>query len=360
MLQRSSRNVPEEQLQSYYRELKSYSVEPLWLAQAEVQATEPKSKAVPYLWRWRELRPQALRAGELVGTEQAERRVLRLLNPGLEGRTATTTTLFAGLQIVLPGEFARAHRHTLAALRFIIESDGGYTVVNGECIPMHPGDLVLTPNWTWHDHGNDTRQPMIWLDGLDIPLVRFLDATFYESYPEDVQPVTEPVEASVARYGSAVLQPAGEKPAAPYSPLWRYPWEQTRSALERLAALEAGSPYDGVLMDYTNPITGRWVMPTISCHIQLLRPGERTKAHRHTVSAVYHVVEGRGLSIVDRQKLEWEGKDVFCVPGWAFHEHENRSATEPAILFSYTDAPVLRTLDLYREQAHPRGSQLGS
>ena len=163
MLARSKTKATQAELESYYRELQPFSVAPLWTEGARAGlATEPKSKAVPHLWRWRDLRPRALHAGELIGTQDAERRVLRLLNPGIPERTATTNSLFAGLQIVMPGEIARAHHHTPAALRFIIESEGGYTNVNGEPIPMLPGDLVLTPNWTWHDHANNTNSPMIW------------------------------------------------------------------------------------------------------------------------------------------------------------------------------------------------------
>ncbi len=356
MLSRSSPEATQAVLQSYYQDLQGYSVAPLWTVQEEALVSEPKSKAVPHLWRWRELRPQALRAAELIGTQDAERRVLMLLNPGLAGRIATTNSLFSGLQIVMPGESARAHRHTPAALRFIIDSDGGYTTVDGDRIPMHPGDLVLTPNWTWHDHGNDTNSPMIWLDGLDIPLVHLLESVFFEPYPEDVQPVTEPTDSTFLKYGAGALTPTWTTSASSHSPLMHYPWDQTWQALMRLAPAVEGSPYDGVMLEYTNPTTGGPAFPTMGCHVQLLRPGESTKSHRHTSSAIYHVVEGQGRSIVDGQQLEWEPKDVFCVPGWTFHEHVNGSSSEPAVLFSFTDIPVLRSLSLLREQANPQGS----
>ena len=318
---------------------------------------EPKSKAVPHLWRWSGLRPKALRAGELVGTQDAERRVLMLLNPGLDGRIATTNSLFSGLQIVMPGEAARAHRHTPAALRFVIQSQGGYTTVDGEKIPMHPGDLLLTPNWTWHDHGNDTADPMIWLDGLDLPLVHLLESVFYEPFSEDVQPVTHPVDGSRNLYGAGSLSPGWQTSEGAHSPLMHYPWEQAREALLRLAPDTDGSAHDGVILEYTNPRTGGPVMPTMACHVQLIRPGEHTLAHRHTSSVIYHVVQGRGTSVVDGQALNWEEKDVFCVPGWAFHEHINESNSEPALLFSFSDQPVLRSLNLLREQDHPQKHQ---
>lgn len=352
MLKRSSITVPESQLNAYYEGLKDYSLAPLWTMEREGgYDMQPKSEAVPFVWHWRDLRPQAMRATELVGTAEAERRVLRLMNPGIYEKSAATNTLFAGIQIVMPGEVARAHRHTMAALRMIIESEGGYTVVDGESIPMLPGDLVLTPNWTWHDHANDSGAPMMWLDGLDSPLVRMLESEFRESYSQEVQPASEAVDTSLAKYGSGGLRPVGAGPATAHSPLMHYPWTQTRAALERLADASTGDAYDGIAMEYVNPVTGGPTMPTIGCYAQMLRPGRRTQSHRHTSSAVYYVVEGEGATVVDGVRLEWETNDVFCVPGWSFHEHVNQSSSRPAFLFSYTDVPVLRSLDLYREEA---------
>ncbi|MCS5669076.1 MAG: cupin domain-containing protein, partial [Dehalococcoidia bacterium] len=171
MLSNSNSTATPEILENYYKELEGFNLAPLWNVQEEALVDEPTSKASPHIWRWKDLEPKAIRAGELIGTADAERRVLMLLNPAIKDRIATTNSLFSGLQIVMPGEAARAHRHTPSALRFIINSDGGYTTVNGDRIPMYPGDLVLTPSWTWHDHSNESGEPIIWLDGLDIPLV---------------------------------------------------------------------------------------------------------------------------------------------------------------------------------------------
>src|SRR5262249_42878206 len=319
MLQRSNIVSSEEELQAFYAQLRDQHVTPAWIGGGI--SVEPRSKAVPYVWHWRDLRPQAMRAAALVGTEQADRRVLRLHNPELEGSSGSNT-LVANIQIVMPGEIARAHRHSGSALRFIIEGQGGYTVVNGDRIPMYPGDLVLTPNWTWHDHANDTNAPMIWLDGLDSPLIRMLECGFREQFAAEAQSVGVGADPSFAKYGAGGLRPAWEQaPTAPYSPLWHYPYTQAREALERLAAEGASSPFDGIIMEYPNPVTGGPAMPTIGCYVQLLRPGEHTQAHRHTSSVAFHVIEGSGYSIVDGQRLDWEDKDVFCVPGWAFQDH---------------------------------------
>jgi gentisate 1,2-dioxygenase len=338
----------EAELQDYYAQLRSQHITPAWIGGGITR--EPKSKAVPWVWHWRDLRPQAMRAAQLVGTEQAERRVLRLTNPELPGQSASNT-MVANIQIVMPGEIARAHRHSGSALRLIIEGTGGYTVVNGARLPMAPGDLVLTPNWTWHDHANDTDAPMIWLDGLDTPLVRMLEAGFYEDYYKETQTIGEGANSSFAKYGDGGLRPAWEAaPATRYSPLWHYPMSQARAALERLAAERSGSPFDGIILEYTNPLTGGSAMPTIACFVQMLRAGERTQAHRSVCRTNYHVIEGRGYSIVGGTRLDWEDKDVFTVPTWTFREHANDS-DRPAFLFSFTDAPVMKALDLYREEA---------
>src|SRR5712691_11152162 len=295
MLQRSNIVSSEEELQDFYAQLQAQHVTPAWISGGV--SVEPRSTAVPAVWHWCDLRPQAMRAAELVGTEQAERRVLRLHNPGLPGASASNT-LVANIQIVMPGEIARAHRHSPSALRLIIEGEGGYTVVNGTRIPMAPGDLVLTPKWTWHDHANDTEAPMIWLDGLDTPLVRMLEAGLYEEYGEESQSVGVGTDPSMAKYGAGGLRPAwGTTPAARYSPLWHYPLSQARATLERLAAEEIGSPFDGVILEYTNPLTGGPTTPTIACYIQMLRRGENTQAHRQVCCTNYHVIEGSGYSL---------------------------------------------------------------
>jgi gentisate 1,2-dioxygenase len=317
MLKLSTIESSEAERQAYYAELRAQHVVPLWISAGVT--VEPRSKAVPYVWRWRDLRPQALRAAQLVGTEEAERRVLRLANPELAALSASTT-LSANIQIVMPGEIARAHRHSPAALRLIIEGKGGYTVVDGNRLPMAPGDLVLTPRWTWHDHANDTDAPMIWLDGLDSPLVRMLEAGFYEEYEGERQPIGE-----------------GEPSAR-----WYFPFARARAALERMTGADR-------LLEYTDPTSGGPAMPTIACHLRMLRPGERSRPWRAVCCTNYHVIEGSGYSIVDDRRLDWDDKDVFTVPTWTFHEHVN-SGDRPAFLFSFTDAPIMKALGWYREE----------
>ena len=274
-----------------------------------------------------------------------------LLNPGLEGRVATTHTLFAGIQLILPGEVARTHRHTPGALRFIIEGKGAYTVVDGEKMTMAPGDFVLTPNWTWHDHGSESAGPVIWLDGLDLPLARML-----EGGEDPLFVARRLVRMAVEDIGEAdplsLLVATAAKDAYDFlgSPLLKYAWTDARAALMHLGP-EVASPFDGLRLEYVNPVTGGPSLPTMASFLQRLTPGLQTQAHRHSASAVYLAVEGQGRTTIEGKAYDWAPGDVFAVPTWSWHAHENLSASADAILFSFTDAPVMQALDLYREQA---------
>lgn len=338
---------PDPALAAFEAELASQHMEGHW-QEAVYLPTEPYVRIQPYLWKWDLIRRQLLRAGELVPIRGGDaRRTLRLLNPG---RKATTHTIHMSVQLVKPGEVAEAHRHTLAALRFVVEGAGAYTTVEGERFRLYPGDLILTPQWTYHDHANDTAEPIIWLDGLDSPLViGALDALFLEQYPEPVQPITRPDGWTLHQAGLARPLRHGGTPASPTA---YYPWAIVSRELEALAQCE-GSPYDGVVLEYVNPFTGGPTMPTIGCWLQMLRPGERTRRHRHTSCSIFHVVRGSGCTLVNDTRLEWSKGDVFVVPNWTWHAHANASATEDAVLFSMTDVPVYQAFGLYREQGEP-------
>lgn len=338
-------------LQALFAALPPLGLAPLWTQYHHMLTPTPQGKAEPYLWRFADLRPHLLRAGELVSTKEAERRVFMMVNPGLAGQAAATSTLYAGMQLILPNEIARAHRHSPAALRVVVEGHGAYTTVEGERCLMEPGDLILTPSWTWHDHGNHTTEPMIWLDGLDIPLVTALDAIFTEHHTREQAGVYKPDDASTRLYSQAGLRPASAATeTAPFSPLLHYAWKRVAAALEALPD-SAATPYDDLLLDYTNPHTGGPVLPTMGCTAQYLRPGIRTQAHRHASSSVYLVIAGKGQSLINGQEFLWEQGDVFAIPAWASHAHSNRSQTAPAALFAFSDAPVIRALGLYRETA---------
>src|SRR5579885_249410 len=249
--------------QAFYDRIAPANLSPLWEQLHNLVTPEPRPACLPAIWRYREVRPFLMQAGALITAQEATRRVLMLMNPGLNGEATVTGSLFAGLQLILPGEVAPAHRHTQSALRFIIEGQGAYTAVDGERTAMRPGDFVITPSWTWHDHGNETEEPMVWLDGLDIQIVKLLGASFAEGYPDDVQPVSRPEGDSLARFGQNLL-PVDWKPEVKTSPVFNYPYSRTREALDTLARNDAPDPYHGHKLRYVNPASGEFAMPTIA------------------------------------------------------------------------------------------------
>lgn len=340
------------ELVDYYRRLSELGTGALWTVANKIEPWEPVSTSVPMLWRYADLRDHVLKALDLVTPEQAGRRVVYLENKGRADVVAAVGWLYSGLQVMKPGECASSHRHSASALRFIMEGRGAFTNVDGHKMTLGPNDFVLTPNGTWHEHGvAEDGEICIWQDGLDIPMMNALEANFYEVHPDLNQAVSFPVDDSTATWAGAALRPASTPWNKPYSPLLKYEWGRTYEALQRFAAVTDGSPYDGVHMDYVNPNTGGPVMQTIGASMQMLRPGERTKAHRQTGSFVYQCAKGQGYSIINGRRFDWRERDIFVVPAWMYHEHANASDTEDACLFAFHDLPVMRALGLYREEA---------
>jgi len=340
------------ELLGYYDELERLEAGALWTVANKIEPWQPKSTSVPVLWRYRDLRDHVLRSLDLVTPEKAGRRVIYLNNPGRRDVAAAVGWLYSGLQVMRPGEVASAHAHSASALRLIMEGAGAYTIVDGHKMTLGANDFVLTPNGTWHEHGVAADgSDCIWQDGLDIPLVNALEANFYAVHPDMQQGVGHPVDDVAQLWGNPGLRPTTGDWSKAYSPLLKYEWAPTYEALCRVAKASDGSPFDGILMNYVNPATGGPVMQTIGAAMQLLRPGERTKAHRHTGSFIYQVAKGSGHSIIDGRRFDWQERDIFCVPSWAWHEHANASASEDACLFSFNDLPVMQALGLYREEA---------
>ncbi len=333
-------------LASYYDEdCDPKNLAPLWEVLHTFARSTPHSDCQPYIWRYDQIRDTLLKSADLITAEEAERRVLILENPGMRGRYRVTTSLYAGLQLIMPGEIAPAHRHTQSALRFIIEGSGAYTAVEGEKTIMSEGDFVITPSWTWHDHGNETDSPMIWLDGLDVPLIETLDVTFAEQYPNKVHPTTRPDGDSIARYGSG-LMPVDHQQKSPTSPVFNYPYARTREVLEQMRKTEEWDLCHGLKLRYVNPDNGQSAMPTIGTFMQLLPKGYETSTYRSTDATVYSVVEGSGRSVIGEQIFEWSKHDHFVVPCWAPQHHV---ADEEAVLFSFSDRPIQVGMGLWRE-----------
>ena len=332
---------------AFYARIDRQHMTPLWTVLGDLVTPEPRSGCVPFGWRFADIRAAMLEAGGLITAREAERRVLILENPGLRGQSRITTSLYAGVQLVLPGEVAPAHRHTQSALRFVLEGQGAHTAVDGERTIMGYGDFVITPPMAWHDHGNETDAPMFWLDGLDIPVVSFLDASFAEMLGEEEQPLTRATGQSYAEYGHALVPDGADPGSRHVSPIFNYPYERSLETLEAMARGRDPDPCHGWKLRYTNPLNGEDAMPTIGTAIRRLPPGA-TIPYRTTSATTFVATQGAGRSRVGETVIEWGPRDVFVIPSWKSVVHEV-DAGDDAVLFSFNDEPIQKKLGLYRE-----------
>lgn len=337
-----------DERQEFYARLAEKNTAPLWESFKQLFPLQPTPSCLPVLWDYTaDIRPLVLEAGRLISAREATRRVLILENPGLHGTSRITQSLYAGIQMILPGEIAPTHRHTASAIRFILEGEGAYTAVEGERTTMRPGDFILTPAWTYHDHGNPGDEPCLWLDGLDFPLVNIFDAPFGETYPEEMQPVTKSEGDALLRYGANML-PVDYVPQQKASPIFNYPYSRTREALHGLYRNGPLHPCHGIKLQYIDPSSGGSPMAAMGAFMQLLPAGFRGAAHRATDSTIFCAVEGRGRTRVGETSLEWKALDVFVAPSWYPVVHET---DEESVLFSFSDRPAQKALGYWREQA---------
>lgn len=347
-MQQSDQLSPDKQrhLEAFYARANPHGLSPLWLSLAGLVPAQPKTPAQASIWRYDEVRPFLIEASSLIGTEEAERRVLMLENFGMPGEAKITRSLYAGLQIIQPSEYARRHRHTAAALRFMIEGTGGWTSVDGERTYMEPGDFVVTPSWTWHEHGNEGTGPVVWMDVLDVHIVNLLDSGFREDHDEQVIPVQRTTGASSWAFGMNML-PVNCDRRRTTSPLFNYPYAKAREALHGLTKDTACDPHFGFRLRYANPVNGDWAISTIATWIQLLPKSFQTQNYRSTDGTVFVVAEGSGRSHIGGVSIDWRKGDIFVVPSWSKVRHE---ASEEAVLFGASDRVVQEKLGLWREQ----------
>ncbi len=335
--------------QDFYARIRPLNLTPLWEELHALVPREPQTPCVPALWRYDEVRPFLMESADLITAEEAVRRVLVLENPAIPGRSSITQSLYAGLQLIMPGEIAPSHRHVQSALRFIVDGKGAYTTVGGERTTMYPGDFIITPSWAWHDHGNEgiagASEPVVWLDGLDIPMVRFFDAGFAENDDARAQQVAVPEGHSLARFGHNMV-PVRHGHTSATSPIFSYPYARSREALATLQRNEAPDAWHGHKLRYINPLTGGAPMPTIATFLQLLPKGFAGRTHRQTDGAVYSVVEGRGTARIGDTRFDFGPRDTFVVPSWA---PLRLAASEDAVLFSFSDRPVQQAMGVLRE-----------
>lgn len=345
----SSGANPKGALEDYYRRIEGDCLVPLWERLADLLPAEPHVHARPYLWDYEALRPRLLESAGLIEEDEAERRVLILENPALEGKSAATDTLFAGLQLMMAGERAPPHRHSPAALRFVLESDNAYTTVNGERFEMHHGDVILTPSWCWHGHGHVGDEPVIWLDILDLPTVRSLGPRFAERREEGP---SDPIGGNSSHYlygmNMSPVLAGGTKAGRSI----RYPYERSREVLEHLKSESELDPAVGLKMEYRDTAGGDSVLPTISAFLQLLPAGFTGNPYQSTESFVYCVVEGRGRVSIGTSDaavyFDYKPNDIFVVPCWYEHAF---SVADETVLFSASDRAVQSRLGLWRERA---------
>jgi gentisate 1,2-dioxygenase len=333
--------------EQFYRRIDQYNLTPLWEVLGALVPNAPRPKQVPALWRYADVREHVMESGTLITAEEAVRRVLILENPALRGNSSITQSLYAGLQMIMPGEVAPAHRHTQTALRLVLDGEGAYTAVNGERTTMHRGDFIITPAWTWHDHGNPGDQPVVWLDGLDIPLVRFFDTGFHEHADHAVQVTSRPEGDALARYGSNLLPVDFHQDATEPTRIFVYPYAQTRAALTAIAAGAPADPHLGHKMRYVNPATGASPMPTMGAYAQLLPAGFHSAPYRCTDGTVYVCLEGTGSAQIGEETFHFAENDIFVVPSW---HTLTLNADSETVLFSFSDRPVQQVLGMWREE----------
>lgn len=307
---------------------------------------EPEPEYGAYLWPWHEIREILTEAVDNVPKEEAHRRFIGYQHPDL--KIGTTPNLMMGAQMLIPGEEAPCHRHTMDAIRFVITGDGTTaTVVEGEELPMTRGDLITTPNWSWHDHVSGSKTETIWLDGAVAPLISHFRIGFAEQHQAPQQTLSRPQGWSAAQF-SPVRPAQPDYSTTAYRPPYRYPWAETEAILNTLAE-GVGDPYEAITVAFGDPITGGPTLPTIGCEMTMLRAREKTQIHRHTSATVYHAFEGAGTAYIGEERFDWEQGDSFVVPSWAWHGLENKGKT-PALLFSINDSPVMQALGFWRQE----------
>lgn len=332
----------------YREELAQQNLVPLW---PNLRSVLPPGKPLPNTrathWPYAALRPLLLRAGELTPIEKAERRVLVLANPGhgLEKMQASAA-MYLGMQLLLPGEWAPAHRHTPNAVRMIVEGEGAYTTVDGEKCPMQRGDLILTPTGLWHDHGHDGDAPVVWLDVLDLPLIHYLEASYHVD--GERQAVKPGHGDRVHARGGILPAPCFERRQTAY-PMLRYPWTQTRAALESLAVAEPG--FDAVQVTYVNPQTGADAQNILGYYALMLRPGQTLRLPARSPATVCHLIEGQAEAHIQEQRFALSAADTCCLPGYTPWVLVNRSADAPAFFFMADEAPLHRKLGIYEQRS---------
>ena len=371
-----AQDLKQSALQSLYDDLTKKNMFPFWATSQSVDHDEVKqlmatAKAVPFVWKYADIEPLLQRAARLVSMDDSERRSLILINPGLSPKRASVSTMYTAYRLNDPDEIMPPHKHSPSAVRFGLTGKGNFTGVEGENVVFGPGDMVLTPNDAWHNHGTVAGEPAVNLSVLDLPLVEALHAVHFDHKYTEIENGKEvvkkqqtaryPADYSQRTYGEGGLRPRfldHKRGGGLSSPMWVYRWERMQAALDAFKDWD-GDPHEGIVIDYVDPNTGGPVFHTISFYAQMLRPGERTLPQRETASLLLAPFQGSGHSLIDGKRYDWTRFDTLAVPGGCWVEHVNGSDKEPAVMFGATDAPTQRALLLYKRWGrNPAGDLL--
>ena len=335
-------NISDDE-KSFLETIAENNLAPLWKNYENLVMDEPNRAEPAVIWKWLEMAPVVEKSAELVTGKEGDHRVLIMKNPHLAGHMATTTNIVAAYQCVMPGESTPPHRHSPAATRVILEGNGGGTFVDGKRCDMYDGDLIITPNWTWHCHDNDSNNRAIWLDVLDLPLVGQFDAVFsdmgpVENYPQNVSTLPD----SLFQTGGVL--PETDKLGVRYSPRLRYAWQDVLAAIENTPNFEDGTK----VLRYLNPVDGGPMIPTLDSQVLALTANATSGRRREMANTICIVIEGEGTSRVGEESFDWLAKDVFTVPHWTWFTHTTIS--DRALLIQISDREIMKGLDLYREE----------
>lgn len=334
-----------------------------WVEREIIENPAYRATAVPFVWHWKDMQPLLEKASDIVPMDQAYRRALLFSNPGLAPKAWMTTTIYGGCSWYNPGESAEVHRHPPSASRFVLHGgNGGWTAVEGEKCMMARGDLILTPNGTWHNHGNDGEEPVIWIDVLDLPLAENLNNRWVMEYDyfeaesgtqavqRKTQSITMADDYSVKMYAKGGIKPTfmdHQRGDSVGSPMFVYRWADTLEALENLRQFDP-DPCDGISVEYIDPVTGASVVPTMSFGVHLFEAGFEPNFQRKTASTVFCVIEGKGRTELENgEQLEWDENDVFVVPSGVWYRHINTDPQADLKLYAVSDAPASKKLGFY-------------
>jgi gentisate 1,2-dioxygenase len=339
----AERDVDPKAVEALKGKMEAQSLAPLWEIYSQLVTKEPNAAPPAHHWSWGEMESAVRLTGETVHGHDADHRVLLLKNPNYPGRMTTTNTIIGAVQYVLPGEQTTPHRHTPSAVRLVLEGSGGATFVDGQRCDMHSGDFIVTPNWTWHGHHNDSAGDAIWVDILDVPFVKSMDAVFGQPGPTNDYPETVATlpDQAVAQGG---LLPVTDRPAVNYTSRFRYAWTDVVEALAAMGADADGSK----TLRYADPRTGAPVTPTLDAYMMEIAKGTETRPRRTSATSLCVVVEGSGSSTIGETTVAWGPKDIFTLPEWTWAAH--KASGGPARILRVTDQEVLRALGLLREE----------